>query len=84
MCFTFKKNNKQTKKPVNHSLQDDANAGIRSLQTSIEIKLCQSTVFSNPLIFLKQDDFKTTQTDERKDSKDCIEISLVKKYRFLF
>ena len=41
MCFTFKKN-KQTKKPVNRFLQDDANAGIRSLQTSIEIKLCQS------------------------------------------
>ena len=40
MCLTFKKNNKQTKKPVNRFLQDDANAGIRSLQTSIEIKLC--------------------------------------------
>ena len=39
MCFTFKKNNKQTKKPVNRFLQDDASAGIRSLQTSIEIKL---------------------------------------------
>ena len=42
MCFTFKKNNKQTKKPVNRFLQDDAIAGIRSLQTSIEIKLCQN------------------------------------------
>ena len=31
MCFTFKKNNKQTKKPVNCFLQDDANAGIQSL-----------------------------------------------------
>ena len=39
MCFTFKKNNKQTKKPVNCFLQDDASAGIQSLQTSIEIKL---------------------------------------------
>ena len=42
MCFTFKKNNKQTKKPIDHFLQDDASAGIWSLQTSIEIKLCQS------------------------------------------
>ena len=42
MCFTFKKNNKQTKKPVNCFLQDDATAGIQSLQTSIEIKLCQN------------------------------------------
>ena len=40
--FTFKKNNKQTKKPVNCFLQDDASAGIQSLQTSIEIKLCQN------------------------------------------
>ena len=39
MCFTFKKSNKQTKKPVNCFLQDDASAGIESLQTSIEIKL---------------------------------------------
>ena len=39
MCFTFKKNNKQKKKPVNCFLQDDASAGIQSLQTSIEIKL---------------------------------------------
>ena len=38
MCFTFKKNNKQKKKPANRFLQDDASAGIRSLQTSIEIK----------------------------------------------
>ena len=35
MCFTFKENNKWTKKPVNHFLQDGASAGIRSLQTSI-------------------------------------------------
>ena len=34
MCFTFKKNNKQTKKPVNCFLQDDASAGIQSLQIS--------------------------------------------------
>ena len=38
----FKKNNKRTKKPVNRFLQDGASAGIRSLQTSIVIKLCQS------------------------------------------
>ena len=36
MYLTFKKNNKQTKKPL---MQDDASAGIRPLQTSIEIKL---------------------------------------------
>ena len=42
MCFTFKKNNKQTKKPVNCFLQDDASAGIQSLQTSIVTKLCQN------------------------------------------
>ena len=42
MCFAFKKNNKQTKKPVNCFLQDGASAGIQSLQTSIEIKLCQN------------------------------------------
>ena len=42
MCFTFKKNNKWTKKPVNCFLQDGASAGIRSLQTYIVIKLCQT------------------------------------------
>ena len=42
MCLTFKKNNKQTKKPVNRFLRGDASAGIRSLQTSIEIKLPKS------------------------------------------
>ena len=42
MCFTFKKNNRQTKKPVNCFLQDDASAGIQSLQTSVKIKLCQN------------------------------------------
>ena len=42
MCFTFKKNNKQTKKPINRFLQDDVSAGILSLQTSIEIKFCLS------------------------------------------
>ena len=42
MCFTFKKNNKQTKKLVNRFLQDNASVGIRSPQTSIEIKLPKS------------------------------------------
>ena len=42
MCFTFKKNNKQTKKPFNCFLRDDASVSIQSLQTSIEIKLCQN------------------------------------------
>ena len=42
MCFAFKKNNKQRKKPVNCFLQEDASPGIQSLQTSIEIKLCQN------------------------------------------
>ena len=42
MCLTFKKNNKQAKKPVNRFLQDDAVAGIQSLKTSIDIKLCQN------------------------------------------
>ena len=37
--FYFQENSKQTKKPVNCFLQDDASAGIQSLQTSIEIKL---------------------------------------------
>ena len=40
--FSFKKNSKQTKKPVNCFLQDDASAGIQFLQTSFEIKLCQN------------------------------------------
>ena len=41
MCFTFKKNNKRTKNPVNCFLHDDESAGMRSPQTSIVIKLCQ-------------------------------------------
>ena len=36
--FLFK-SNKQTKKPVNCFLHDDASASIQSLQTAIEIKL---------------------------------------------
>ena len=42
MCFTFKQNNKWTKKPVNRFLQDGASASIWSLQTSIVMKLCQT------------------------------------------
>ena len=41
MCFTFKKNDKRTKKPVNRFLQDGESAGIQSLQISIVLKLCQ-------------------------------------------
>ena len=41
MCFSFKKNNKQTKKPLIGFLQVGASATIWSLQTSIEIKLSQ-------------------------------------------
>ena len=39
------KNNKQTKKAINCFLQDGAraNAGIRSLQTCIVVKLCQTS-----------------------------------------
>ena len=33
--------------------------------------------FSNSLVCLKQDDFRITQTDERKDTKDYIEVCLV-------
>ena len=57
MCFTFKKNNKQTKKPVNCFLQDDASAGIQSLQTSIVTKLCQNPgdrLYTAPERFLSQ------------------------------
>ena len=42
MCVTFKKNNNRTKKPGNRVLQGGASAGIRSLQTAIVIKLCQT------------------------------------------
>ena len=47
MCFTFKKNNKWTKKPANRFLQDSASAGIRSLQTSIVRKLDLSYLTSS-------------------------------------
>ena len=36
-----------------------------------------STFFSNPLLCLKQDDFKIAHRDERKDTKDYIKVSLV-------
>ena len=42
MCFIFKKNNKQTKKPINCFLQDGACGSFLSLQTSAEIKLPKS------------------------------------------
>ena len=37
MRFTFKKNNKQTKKPINRFMQDGASVCRWSLQTSIDI-----------------------------------------------
>ena len=61
MCFTFKKNNKQTKKPVNCFLQDDASAGIQSLQTSIEIKLCQNP--GDRLYIVIQVDYSSNDVD---------------------
>ena len=33
--------------------------------------------FTNPLLCLKQDDFKITLRGKRKGSKDCIKLSLV-------
>ena len=42
------------------------------------------TFFSNPLLRLKQDDFKVTQTDERKGSKDDIKVGLVLKVSSCF
>ena len=35
------------------------------------------TFFSNPLLSLKQDDFKITHRDERKDTKDYSKVGLV-------
>ena len=40
-------------------------------------------ISTNPLLSLKQDDFKITVRGERKGGKDCIKVSLVKKNRFL-
>ena len=37
------------------------------------------TFFSNSLPCLKQDDFKITQKDERKGTKDYIKVNLVLK-----
>ena len=37
------------------------------------------TFFSNPLLFLKQDDFKITQTDERKGTKIISQLVWFKK-----
>ena len=34
-------------------------------------------IFSNPSLCLKQDDFRITQTDERKGTKDYITVGLV-------
>ena len=37
------------------------------------------TFFRNPLLCLKQDDFKITHRDERKHTKDYIKVSPVSK-----
>ena len=51
-------------------------AGI--LEDKARVKgLSMFTFFSNPLLCLKQDDFKITQTDERKGTKNCIRVRLV-------
>ena len=42
------------------------------------------TFFANPLLCLKQDDFKITLRGGRKDSKYCIKVSLVYKIAFWF
>ena len=43
-----------------------------------------STSFTNPLLCLKQDDFKKPLKDERKGSEDYIKVSLVLKITFCF
>ena len=52
----FKKNNKRTKNPVNCFLHDDASVGMRSSQTSIVIKTCQTPFpvldTTDPFLFL--------------------------------
>ena len=56
MYFTFKKAiSKQTKKPFNRFLQDVVSAGIRSLQTSIEIKLSKVHGTDFGWIFIVED-----------------------------
>ena len=42
------------------------------------------TFFSNPLLCLKQEDFKITQTNERKESEDCIKVCLILKLASCF
>ena len=42
------------------------------------------TFFTNPLLCLKQDDFKITLKDERKGTKDYIKVSLVLKIALSF
>ena len=42
-----------------------------------EKSIVNVTFFSNPLLCLKQDDFKITQTDGRKGTEDYITVSLV-------
>ena len=44
---------------------------------ALEKDLVNVYIFSNPLLCVKQHDFKITQTDERKSTKDYITVSLV-------
>ena len=42
-----------------------------------ENELVNVCIFQQPLLCLKQDNFKITHRDERKDTKDYIKVSLV-------
>ena len=53
MCFTFKKNNKRTKKPVNCFLQDGASVGMGSLQTSLPNAMEWTLVNENGILIYK-------------------------------
>ena len=75
MCFTFKKNNKQTKKPVNCFLQDDASAGIQSLQTSIVRWPTRVNAIKNGLPQTKKIGCKQKRSDGNK--KDRIQTKKI-------
>ena len=53
MCFTFTKNKKRAKKPLNRFFQDGESDGIRSLQISIVVKLCQKLQLHNAIYRLR-------------------------------
>ena len=68
---------KQEKKPINRFLQDGASAGIRSLQITIEIKLCQTKSMERPL------EKKIMQQYSGKDSwpSNTLYFSFLEKFR---